>query len=429
MDYINYVNLKKLFALGIIFLLITSTFLIFVPKIEAQKRFSGKGSGTPWDPYVITNVKQLQEMKYDLKAYYVLGNDIDASETKNWNNGQGFEPIGDIDNPFTGSFDGRGYKIYNLYINRARDFVGLFRAVGGLGIIKNIGLENVTIITDGYYSIGGLVGYNFGTIYNVYSTGTIKGVRFAGGLVGLNEGTVYNSYSKASVNGISEVGGLVGWNYYEGTVYNSYSIASVNGREKVGGLVGENLGTIYNCYSMASVNGIDKVGGLVGVNDKGKIYNCYSIGTVVGKWNVGGLVGVNEGTVANSFWDIEKSGLTISAGGTGKTTAEMKNIRTYTDVAWSKGLIYPWDFVGNPYDDKGIEDIWDIDPNINDGYPYLTTIKIGELAKVNVKAKGSNEMQWLLYIIFAGIIGGMIAILFILIRKLKDLRLQSTDTR
>jgi hypothetical protein len=97
MDYINYVNLKKLFALGIIFLLITSTFLIFIPKIEAQKRFSGKGSGTPWDPYVITNVKQLQEMKYDLKAHYVLGNDIDASETKNWNNGQGFEPIGDID--------------------------------------------------------------------------------------------------------------------------------------------------------------------------------------------------------------------------------------------------------------------------------------------------------------------------------------------
>jgi hypothetical protein len=107
----------------------------------------------------------------------------------------------------------------------------------------------------------------------------------------------------------------------------------------------------------------------------------------------------------------------------------MKNVRTYTDVGWSKGLESPWDFVGNPYDDKGNEDIWNIDSNINDGYPYLTTIKIGELAKVNVKAKGSNEMQWLLYIIFAGVIGGMIAVLFILIRKLKDLRLQSTDTR
>jgi hypothetical protein len=432
MNYVNCVNLKKLFALGIIFLLITSTFLIFVPKIEALNRFSGKGSGTPWDPYIITNVKQLQEMKYDLKAYYVLGNDIDASETRFWNDKRGFEPIGNFSWTysyfFTGVLDGRGYKIYNLYINRARDFVGLFGAVGARGIIKNIGLENVTIITDGYYGIGGLVGYNAGTVYNAYSTGTIKGGRFTGGLVGLNEGTVYNSYSRASVNGINEVGGLVGWNYHGGIVYNSYSMASVNGRENVGGLVGENLGTIYNCYSMASVNGIDKVGGLVGDNE-GTIYNCYSIDTAAGKWNVGGLVGVNKGTVANCFWDIEKSGLEISVAGTGKTTAEMKNIRTYTDMAWSKGLTYPWDFVGNPYDDKGIEDIWDIDPNINDGYPYLTTIKIGELAKVNVKSKGSDVMQWLFYIIFAGIIGGMIAILFILIRKLKDLRLQSTDTR
>jgi hypothetical protein len=132
---IKRIKLEKLFALGIIFLFLTSTFLIFIPKIEAQNRFSGKGSGTPDDPYVITNVKQLQEMKYDLKAYYVLGNDIDASETKNWNNGQGFEPIGDYKNPFTGSFDGRGHKIYNLYINTTRDYVGLFGVAGKLVLL------------------------------------------------------------------------------------------------------------------------------------------------------------------------------------------------------------------------------------------------------------------------------------------------------
>jgi hypothetical protein len=50
----------------------------------------------------------------------------------------------------------------------------------------------------------------------------------------------------------------------------------------------------------------------------------------------------------------------------------MKNVRTYTDILWSEGLNSPWDFVGNPYDDKGNEDIWDIKPNINNGYPYLT---------------------------------------------------------
>jgi hypothetical protein len=290
---IKRINLKKLFTLGII-ILIASTFLIFIPKVESQKRFSGSGKGTPDDPYVITNVKQLWEIRYNLSAHYVLGNNIDASETRYWKDGEGFEPIGNKDNPFTGSFDGRGYKIYNLYINTARDYVGLFGVVGSGGIIKKVGLENVTIS----------------------STSSIRGG--AGGLIGRNFGTVSNCY----------VTGSVRYGYYD-----------------AGGLIGDNFGTVSNCYSTASVNG---------------------------QFQVGGLIGWNAGTVSNSFWDIQTSGLTRSAGGTGKTTEQMKNVRTYTDVAWSKGLDSPWDFVGNPYDDKGNEDIWDINPNINNGYPYLT---------------------------------------------------------
>jgi hypothetical protein len=449
-------NLKKLFALGIIFLLITSSFLIFIPKIEAQNRFSGKGSGTPNDPYVITNVKQLQEMKYDLKAYYVLGNDIDASETRYWNNGQGFEPIGDKDNPFTGSFDGRGHKIYNLYINTARNYVGLFGYVGKKGILKNVGLENVEISSKGGYDVGyyvgGLIGHNNGTVSNCYSTGSVNGKGGVGGLIGWNVGTVSNCYSTGSVNGTTLVGGLVGFNHngivsncystgsvegyyhvgglvgdnlgivsncystgsvegyyhvgglvgdnlgivsncystgsvngtvdvgglvgdnYRGEVSNCYSTGSVKGKEYVGGLIGHNNGTVSNCYSTGSVNGEAWIGGLVGVNYyNGTVSNCYSTGFVNGAYSVGGLIGWNGGTVSNSFWDIQTSGLTISAGGTGKTTEQMKNVRTYTDVIWSKGLDSPWDFVGNPYDDKGNEDIWDIKPNINNGYPYLTT--------------------------------------------------------
>jgi hypothetical protein len=435
------INLEKLFALGIILILLTSTFLIFIPKIEAQNRFSGKGSGTPNDPYVITNVKQLQEMKYDLKAYYVLGNDIDASETKNWNNGQGFEPIGDYDNPFTGSFDGRGYKIYNLYINTTRDFVGLFGVVGEVGrlvdkegIIKNVGLENVKISSTGNF-VGGLIGINWGIVSNCYSTGSVSGNNQVGGLIGVNVGIVSNSYSIGFVNGEHGVGGLIGYNDkwggivsnsystgfvngkdglggligvnrgivsncystgsvngnnlvgglighnvgiyyigygYTGTVSNCYSTGSVSGNNQVGGLIGANVeGAVYNCYSTASVNGNNLVGGLIGTN-QGSVYNCYSTGSVSGNNQVGGLIGTNQGSVLNSFWDIQTSGLTTSAGGTGKTTAEMKNVRTYTDVGWSEGLDSPWDFVGNPYDDKGNEDIWDIKPNINNGYPYLT---------------------------------------------------------
>jgi hypothetical protein len=425
---IKRINLKKLFSLGIILILLISSFLIFIPKVESQNRFSGSGSGTPSDPYVITNVKQLQEMKYDLKAHYVLGNDIDASETKNWNNGQGFEPIGDKDNPFTGSFDGRGHKIYNLYINTTRSYVGLFGYVGKQGIIKNVGLEKVEISSkggdvggligwnsgivsnsysigsvNGEWHVGGLVGYNVGTISNSYSTGAVKGNILIGGLVGSNDrgGIVSNCYSTGSVNGTWRVGGLVGLN--AGEVFNSYSIASVNGNhDEIGGLVGVNSGIVSKCYSTGSVNGQSSVGGLIGYNTKegtvsncfstssvsgkyvkiggligsnhGKVFNCYSIGTVKGYAGVGGLIGYNEGTVSNSFWDIQTSGHIYSAGGAGKTTEEMKNIRTYTDVAWSVGLESPWDFVGNPYDDKGNENIWAIASNVNNGYPYLTIL-------------------------------------------------------
>jgi hypothetical protein len=89
---------------------------------------------------------------------------------------------------------------------------------------------------------------------------------------------------------------------------------------------------------------------------------------------VGGLVGLNEGTVSNSFWDTQTSGQATSDGGTGKTTESMKNVRTYTDMAWSEGLDSAWDFVGNPYDNAGNEDIWNIDPGVNGGYPSLTEL-------------------------------------------------------
>jgi hypothetical protein len=76
----------------------------------------------------------------------------------------------------------------------------------------------------------------------------------------------------------------------------------------------------------------------------------------------------------NSFWDIQTSWQTQSDGGTGKTTENMKNNRTYTDNTWSTGLTTPWDFAGNPYYDIANENIWDIDATVNDGYPFLTAL-------------------------------------------------------
>jgi len=83
------------------------------------------GSGTEADPYVITNASELQAMNDDLGASYVLGNDIDASSIAN------FDPIGEFQNEFTGSFDGDGYTISGLTINRPEEErVGLFGRTG-----------------------------------------------------------------------------------------------------------------------------------------------------------------------------------------------------------------------------------------------------------------------------------------------------------
>jgi hypothetical protein len=85
----------------------------------------------------------------------------------------------------------------------------------------------------------------------------------------------------------------------------------------------------------------DRVGGLVGLNDAGRVYRAYAAGLVRVSGDedgtgVGGLVGANVGgEVADAYWDVETSGLTTSAGGTGLTTAWMTGA---TPLATMPGL-------------------------------------------------------------------------------------------
>jgi hypothetical protein len=205
------------------------------------------GSGTPDDPYIITNASELQAMEDDLDAAYRLGNDINASETAEWNDGAGFDPIVESnpgrfedDQPFTGTFDGAGHSITGLTIERPdTDYVGLFGFLGS-GRINDLRLRNVSI--TGSDNVGGLVGRNVrGTVRNTSVSGTVIGTGaisdWVGGLVGYNEGTVRDASASGTVTGSEEVGGLVGWNS-EGTVRNASASGTVNGSERVGGLVG-----------------------------------------------------------------------------------------------------------------------------------------------------------------------------------------------
>ena len=266
------------------------------------------GCALPSQNLEIRDWYDLDDIRNNLGGHHILMNDLDsttagytelASETAN--QGEGWQPIETWGHPFKGSFDGQGYEIRDLFINRPDESgVGLFGYVGVGGVIKNVSVVNATV----------------------------TGRRYVGGLVGENKGTVSNSYSSSNVNGRFGIGGLVGDNW--GSVSNSYSTGSVTVTEfKVGGLVGFNFGTVSNSYSTGSVSGSDEY--------------------------VGGLVGDNyHDTVSNSFWDTETSGQATSDGGTGKTTAEMQDINTFSGAAWDISAVanpsthnpsYTWNIV------------------------------------------------------------------------------------
>ncbi len=344
--------------------------------------YSGDGDGSAESPYQISTIEDWQELMTtpnDWSSSFILTADVNltgltftqapiAPDTDNveLNSFQGTQ--------FTGVFDGNGHTISNLTIAAStKDYIGLFGYVGSGGQIRNLGVEDVNL--TGRYVVGGLVGANEGiSISNCYSTGTVSGVGGVGGLVGFNlgassriencyatgtvsgtgeyssvgglvgrnDGMLTSCYATGSVSGNHYVGGLVGYIYY-GSLTECYATGSVSGTgDHAGGLVGYNdSGTLTSCYATGSVSGYYGAGGLVGINDYGSLTECYATGSVSGNWLVGGLTGSNHGdSVSGCFWDINTSGQTTSTGGTGKTTAEMKTLSTFTSAGWDFASVW-----------------------------------------------------------------------------------------
>ncbi|MDF2679401.1 MAG: hypothetical protein K0R47_591 [Brevibacillus sp.] len=365
------------------FFAILTTLLLLIGMIPMQV-FAGtddgmSGDGTESNPYIITTLEQLNAVRNDLDAHYVLKADIDASETAGWNNGAGFIPIGGDGNDksqFTGVFDGEGHVISDLTINRpSTDYIGLFGIIGSDGLVRNVGLTGGSITGNMY--TGGLAGRNFGTVdqsyvtgavrsgsgivggmvgYNgigstvtdSYAAGAVSGPTYVGGLVGRSDGTVNASYATGAVSGSGNiVGGLVGDNE-GGTISQSYATGVVSGKgEIVGGLVGFNFyALVSQSYATGAVSGRSAVGGLVGSTDAGTISQSYATGIVSGTSSVGGVVGsTNNVKMSSSFWDGEATGQSSACGyvtygdctATGLTTAQMKQ-----QAAFPSG----WDFGG-----------------------------------------------------------------------------------
>jgi len=303
------------------------------------------GAGTeesPWQVATLDNLLWLSTTPASWGGYWEQTADINAAETRQWNDGRGYYPIGIETKPFSGHYNARGHTVDSLFIaHLERDSQGFF-AYTGHAYISNLGIINAEIHSTN--TIGCLVGVcDSTTIVNCFSSGIIKGEFNTGGLVGtMSHSNLQTSFSEGEVCGGFRSGGLI-----------ATSSAS----------------TICDCYSKCNVSGVFRLGGLIGsIEDETAVEHCYSTGCVAGMGSyIGGLVGYCDGPVTNSFWNTETSGQTASAGGTGLTTAQMQDMGTYLDAGW--------DFVGEPA--NGTDDIWDFDNELNDGYPYLTTLPVG----------------------------------------------------
>ena len=211
-------------------------------------------------PKSVSDWYDLDTIRDDMYGIYILMNHVDSTTAgyselagSTANGGAGWQPIGTYtDQLFTGIFDGQGYEIRDLFINCPGEYwVGLFGYVDVGGVIQNVGVVNASVTGRDY--VGGLVGFNDGTVSNSHSSGNVTGKEGVGGLVGINEGVAINQggsvsdcYSSGNVTGEEHVGGLAGYN--DGTVSNSYFIGSVTGYEDVGGLMGYNWGIVSNSF-------------------------------------------------------------------------------------------------------------------------------------------------------------------------------------
>lgn len=265
--------------------------MVISPKL-AKAQFAG-GDGSSGNPFQITNLTELNEVRNyrNTNKHFILMNDIDARDTKNWNSGAGWDPIGGSSSTtwFNGIFNGNGYVIYGLYINRSgQNYVSLFGYIY-FGQIRNLGVVDAQVTGREYTGIVG--SYLYGTIENSFSTGEVTGLNHTGGLLGT----------------------MIGGSY-----------ANVN----------------YSFSHAKATSSNYGASGLVGRQQSGTILNSFSTGTASApNGGVGGLVGEqNAGTVTNSFWDTESSGLATSAGqATGKTTAELHTQSTFTNAGWDFG--------------------------------------------------------------------------------------------
>lgn len=284
-------------------ILTTATFSI-CSLLTAFAQFSGPGSGTKGDPYIIMSADQLYSVRNFLNntgVYFSIICDIDLSD---YAYGSGWEPIGTTSSPFKGTLDGNGFKITGLEIKKStKDYVGLFGCTYA-AIIKNITVEgNVS----GNNFVGGIAGASKSSNYNVeyenvHFNGNISGNNYVGGIAGddspndgytsTGPGIEYNKCGfSGTLSGNNYVGGIVG-DACSNITYASVD-ATITANEYVGGISGDMRNLIKNCYVSVNISATSGfVGGVSGNGTGGDIKKCSVNGKIVSSGDmVGGLIG------------------------------------------------------------------------------------------------------------------------------------------
>ena len=271
--------------------------------------------------YTVTSADGLMNV-----AKLVNGGKTDINITLDKNidlTGKDWTPIGtDYDNSYKGTFDGGGHTITGLTFTTNDEYAGLFGWLNRAGTVKNVVMEGVQITSNRIYggSIGGVVGYSWGTIENCSVSGSVSGTNCVGGVVG--------SQKAGSIIGCS-------------------SSAIVKGTRYVGGVAGEKWGTMTACYATGNVtleiNSPQDLsgGGVVGLNGGSTVLACYATGNVnskgsnTGNVHIGGLFGDNYTVVTACYWkNNQEQGFDRNQHSTAPEATKVDG----TDVTWQKAV-------------------------------------------------------------------------------------------
>ena len=245
-----------------------------------------------------------------------LDTDIDLT-------GKDWTPIGtDYDNSYKGTFDGGGHTITGLTFTTNDEYAGLFGWLNRAGTVKNVVMEGVQITSNQIYggSIGGVVGYSWGTIENCSVSGSVSGTVYVGGVVGAQiGGSITGCSSSATVKGTVDVGGVAGQTNSSATLTACYATGNVT----------------IEINPAKNLSG----GGLVGFNGGSSVLACYATGNVTstgsstGNVHIGGFLGDNYTTVTACYW---KNNHEQGIGYNNKVTEATKV--DGTDVTWQKAV-------------------------------------------------------------------------------------------